>query len=452
MKFWIFAGIVLSVGLGASTSWSQVSAKEDAFGSIAPLLRDLPQKESGVTPLGLDEVEHIALDANPEIEVAARRVAIARAHVPVAGALDDPMTMYRGWGVPLKKPWDYNAAQNMFSMSQTFMSGNKRDLRTSVAQSDVDQAQANLDAVRLDVKVRVQKAFFDLLLTQDETRIHAQHVGIAEQAINAARIKYTVGNVPQQDVLKAQVALTALAEHMIRFDRDAEVARARLNTLLGRSPDSPIEVRGEHAVLGALPSVESLIAMAINTRPDLVAAKAAAQRSQREQQLTKKVYTPDFTLSAGYMLMPSGQDFRNSYMVEGSMNLPWLNRKKHDAELAEATLKATEQDMELSALENTARGQIAEAVAEAQATQKLALLYQKQLKPQAEATLQSSVIAYENNKTAFVDLLDSQMRVIDIDIAWAQAVGEFDARLADLEMATGTPVDKIQQTGREVKR
>jgi outer membrane protein TolC len=150
--------------------------------------------------------------------------------------------------------------------------------------------------------------------------------------------------------------------------------------------------------------------------------------------------------------MPSGQDFRNSYMVEGSMNLPWLNRKKHDAELAEATLKATEQDMELSALENTARGQIAEAVAEAQATQKLALLYQKQLKPQAEATLQSSVIAYENNKTAFVDLLDSQMRVIDIDIAWAQAVGEFDARLADLEMATGTPVDKIQQTGREVKR
>jgi outer membrane protein, heavy metal efflux system len=452
MKFWIFAGIVLSVGLGASTSWSQVSAKEDAFGSIAPLLRDLPQKESGVTPLGLDEVEHIALNANPEIEVAARRVAIARAHVPVAGALDDPMAMYRAWGVPLKKPWDYNAAQNMFSMSQTFISGNKRDLRTSVARSDVDQAQANLDAVRLDVKVRVRKAFFDLLLTQDETRIHEQHVGIAEQAINAARIKYTVGSVPQQDVLKAQVALTALAEHMIRFDRDAEVARARLNTLLGRSPDSPIEVRGEHAVLEALPSVESLIAMAINTRPDLVAAKAAAQRSQREQQLTKKVYTPDFTLSAGYMLMPSGQDFRNGYMVEGSMNLPWLNRKKHDTEIAEATLKATEQDVELSALENTARGQIAEALAEAQATQKLAFLYQKQLKPQAEATLQSSVIAYENNKTAFVDLLDSQMRVIDIDIAWAQAVGEFDARLADLEMATGTPVDKIQQTGREVKR
>ena len=35
------------------------------------------------------------------------------------------------------------------------------------------------------------------------------------------------------------------------------------------------------------------------------------------------------------MLMPPGADMRNNYMVEGSMNLPWLNRRKHDAEIAE---------------------------------------------------------------------------------------------------------------------
>jgi outer membrane protein, heavy metal efflux system len=451
MKFWVFAGIVLLLGPGVGSGWGQASAKDDAFGSIAALLRDVPQTESAMPPLGLHEAEQIALRANPDIEVAARRVAMARAHVPVAGALDDPMAMYRGWGVPLKKPWDYNAAQNMFSVSQTFAGGGKRDLRTSVAESDVDQAQANLDSVRLDVRVRVRKAFFDLLLSQDEIRIHGQHVAIAQQAIGAARIKYTSGNVPQQDVLKAQVTLTGLAEHMIRFDRDAEIARARLNVLLGRDPHAPIEVRGEHALTAPLPSIDSLIAMALNARPDLVAAKASAERSRKEQQLAKKVYAPDFTLSAGYMLMPTGQSFRNSYMVEGSMNLPWLNRKKHDAEIAEATVKATEQDAELAALENSARGQIAEALAEAQAAQKLAVFYQEQLKTQAEATLESSVIAYENNKTGFLDLLDSQMRVIDIDLAWAQAVGDFDARLADLEMTIGGPLDEMRQVNPEVK-
>ena len=451
MKFWVFAGMALLLGLRTGTGWSQVEAKGDAFVSVAAMWRDVPKPETGAAPLAMGEAEQIALQANPEIEVAVRRLALARAHVPVAGALDDPMAMYRGWGVPLSRPWDYNAAQNMFSVSQTFVSGSKRDLRTSVAESDVAQAQANLDAVRLDVKVRVRRAFFDLLVTQDEIQFHEQHIGITEQAIDAARIKYSVGNVPQQDVLKAEVALTQLAEHMIHFDRDAEVARARLNALLGRSPDTPIEVRGEHAVLAPLPPVESLIAMAMKTRPDLVMAKSAAERSHREQQLARKAYTPDFTLSAGYMLMPAGQDFRNAYMVEGSLNLPWLNRKKHDAEIAEATVKATEQDAELKALENNVRGQIAEGLVEARAAQKLAILYQKQLRPQAEATLQSSVIAYENNKTGFLDLLDSQMRVIDLDLAWAQAIGDFDARLANLEMATGAPVDRQELVNPEVK-
>lgn len=445
MKFHSLTAIALALGLCAGAGSAQVSAKDPAFGSLPMLLSKAPTTPTDVVPLTLDEVERSALQANPEIEVAARRVAMARAHVPVAGALDDPMAMYRGWGVPLKKPWDYNAAQNMFSISQAFVSSSKRNLRTNVAQADVDQAQANLEAARLDVRVRVRKAFFDLLVSEEQSRIHAQHVAIAQQAIGAARIKYTAGNVPQQDVLKAQVVLTQLAEHMIHFDRDAEVARTRLNILLARDPNAPIEVRGEHAVEAPLPSTETLEAMAMSTRPDLAAAKAAAERSHREQELARKVYTPDFTLSAGYMLMPTGQDFRNGYMVEGTMNLPWLNRRKHDAELAEARVKATEQDAELAALQNTARGQIAEALAEAQSAQKLALLYQQQLKTQAEVTLQSSVIAYENNKTGFLDLLDSQMRVIDIDLAWAQAVGEFDAKLADLEMTIGGPVDKTPE-------
>ena len=62
---------------------------------------------------------------------------------------------------------------------------------------------------------------------------------------------------------------------------------------------------------------------------------------------------PDFTVSAGYMLMPRGSDIRNNYMVEGSINLPWLNHRKHDAEIAEATAQVSEQDAELAAMRNS---------------------------------------------------------------------------------------------------
>ena len=437
MKSFLVILCILGSSALAPVSSAQAASSTDGLSSAAALLDDHHMSEPDAPALTLEEVERIALAENPEIAVAARRVAMAQSHVPVAGTLDDPMAMYRAWGVPLQQPWNYNAAQNMFSISQTFPGRGKRDLRTNVAESDVDVAKANLEQMRLDVRVRAHKAFNDLLLVDDELRIHDQHVGIARQAIQAARIKYTSGKVPQQDILKAQVALTRLAEHMIQYGQDADLARARLNTLLGRNPNAPLRVVGQHAVLSALPEAKTLNDLALQSRPDLIAAERAADKSHKEQALAKKAYTPDFTVSAGYMLMPSGQNMRNAYMLEGTMNLPWLNRRKHDAEIAEAAVQATEQDAELAALRNAAFGQIQEALVEADGAQKRAHLYHDQLRSQAEATLQSSVIAYENDKTELLDLLDSQMAVVDIDLAWLAAVADFDARLADLELATG---------------
>jgi outer membrane protein TolC len=402
--------------------------------------------------LSLDEIEQDALTGNPEIHLAVRRVAMAEAHVPVAGTLEDPQFMYRGWGVPLNKPWDYNAAQNMFMISQALPGPGKRAIEQDIARSDVSQEQHELDSTRLKVRVEVRKAFYDLLLAQDELQIHDQHVDIARQAIEAARIKYTVGKVPQQDILKAQLAMTRLAEHMIRFDRDAEVARARLNTLLGRDPAAPIHVSGDYNVTQVLPSAESLEKLAVASRPDLLAAQVAVEKGRQEQSLAEKGNIPDFSLSAGYMLMPAGTKPRNDYMVEGSIGLPWLNRRKHDAEIAESASKVTEQDAELTVMKAEAFGQIEEALAESHAAQRLASVYDHSLKPQAESTLHAAVIAYENNQTELLDLLDSQMTVIDVDLSWRQAMGEFSARVADLELAVGAPIELGPQMVQEEKQ
>ena len=341
------------------------AAGEDAFPTADALLPQHHDSAASGFVLTLDEIETMALADNPEIHVAARQFAVLEARVPAAGALDDPCLQYRGWGVPLSQPWNYNAAQNMFMLGQTFPGRGKRGLRTDIARTDVTEAKAALENTRLEVRVRVRKAFYDLLRTQDELRIHDEHVSIARQAIEAARIKYTVGKVPQQDILKAQVALTRLAEHLIHFEQDADVARARLNTLLGRDPATPINVRGDYAVPAHLPETEALEKLALASRPDLAQAQAAVQKSEQEESLASKAYTPDFTVSAGYMLMPGNVDLRNRYMVEGSINLPWLNHRKHDAEIAEAKAKVSEQDAELAAMRNAAFGQIQEALAQA---------------------------------------------------------------------------------------
>jgi outer membrane protein TolC len=175
-------------------------------------------------------------------------------------------------------------------------------------------------------------------------------------------------------------------------------------------------------------------------RPDLIEAAAGEDKSRREQDLAKKTMVPDFSVSAGYMLMPSGQNPRNNYMLEGSMSLPWLNRHKHDAEVNEAAVAVSEKNVEVTAMKTAAVGQIEESLAEARAAQRLARVYEDSLIPQAEQTLHAAVIAYENDQTSFLDLLDSQMTVVDVDLAAIDALADFNMKMADLEMAVGAPV------------
>lgn len=399
----------------------------------------------------LDQIEILAMEASPEISVAVRRVAMAESRVPAAGALNDATLMYRGWGVPLNEPWNYNKAQNMFMYSQSLPGIGKRRLRTGIARVEVDEAKDELAATRLQVRVKVRKAFFDLLLAQDELHVHHQNVAIARQAIAAAEIRYTVGKVPEQDVLKAQVALTELDENLIRFDEDADVARARLNALMNRPPGAPLQAAGSYHVADSLPSIQWLEEAALQQRPDLLNAQHAIAKSLKQERLAKKVYVPNVTVSGGYMLMPPTSNMRNTYMVEAGINLPWLNRRKHNAEISTARNQVTEQRAELADLRNAAFDQIQESWAETRAAQRLARVYQSSLQPQAEATLHAAVIAYENNQTDFLNLLDSQEAVIRIDLAWLQSLREFNTHLADLELAVGRSIPLKPTPTSEVK-
>jgi cobalt-zinc-cadmium efflux system outer membrane protein len=418
-------------------------ATDDPYEAALSLL---PQQHShtkpNTPPITLEEAGRIALQANPEIRVAARRVAVAEARISSAGALDDPSVMYRGWQVPITQPWNYNAAMNMFMVGQTFPGPGKRALRSQIAGDAVTVAKAELDAKKREVSALVRKAFYDLLRNSDELRVHDEQVAIARQAFEAARIKYSVGKVPQQDVLKAQVALTKLIEHLVMLEQDAELSRATLNTLLGRSLDSPVEAAGQYTRPAQLPTLADLQQLALQSRPELLAATAQIKQAQDEAALARKQYTPDFSASVGYMLAPSGSQFRNNYMIEGSMTLPWLNRRKHESESSEAQAMVAERQAESDAVRFAVFRQIQEALIRAASAKRLVDLYQKSLRPQSEATLHSAVIAYENDRTDILNLLDSQNTTLDVDYAYFRALAEFEQHMAELEFAVGAPIPR----------
>lgn len=390
--------------------------------------------------LSVEQAISEALLANPEIKTEVRRLSQAQLKTTTARSLDDPMLMVRDWQTPLRKPWDLNQAQLMFSLQQTFIGKEKRDLRSKVAGDDVQAETDELERLRQDVSASVRETCASLLRNADEMRLHDQQAAVLNQALSAALAEYTTGKVPQADVLRAQMALTRLNEHLIELQEEHDTESAQLNAQLGRSPEDPVEIAGSYRGAATVPSTEELERLAIEHRPELAALRKQITKSGDEARLTRLALKPDFTAALGYMLMPSGSTYRNAYMAELTMNLPQLNRARHDGEAKQADAATDVMQAELDARTSTVFLEIRQAEVEVRSAQKRVKLYRDTLLPQAEAAFKASTAAYQNNRGEFMNLIDSQNLLLDVRTAYYKAMSAMDAGNAHLERAIGAPL------------
>jgi len=415
--------------------------------------RSVAVLDAAAASLSVDEAVAAALESNPEIRAAVRRLSLAQLKTVTARSLDDPMLMMRDWDTPLRRPWDLNQAQLMVSIQQTFPSRQKRDQRARLVQDDAGVAAFDLETLRQEVSVEVRKLCIGLMRNADEERLQARQSSLLKEALAAALAEYTTGKAPQADVLRAQMALTRLSEQLIELDEERDNARAQLNALMGRPPEVAIEIAGSYTSPAALPSIEELEQAAIEHRPELAALRTQIAKSRDEGKLTRLAMKPDFTIGLGYMLMPTGSLARNAYMAEVSMNLPWLNRERHDGEAKQADAATDVSQAELDARAATVFLEVRQAQIEVLAAEKRVKLYRDTLLPQAEASFKASTAAYQNNRAEFMSLIDAQNLLLDIQTATYKASAAADEGMAKLERAIGAPItgSTKQGTGRTSK-
>ena len=388
-------------------------------------------------PMTLAQIESEALANNPEIQSAGHQTRIAEARLGSAAATDDPQFAYRAWSTPVFQPWNVNQTQHMFMFTESIPARGKRALQYLIASDDIDIQAFGVEAKKREIAATVRQAFYRLLRSDDQIRIHHDEAALAEQAIEAMRIQYTSGRASQQDVLKAGVAYSRLAEHQITLEREADSARTELNTLMGRPPDQPLEIEGEYGIIDKLPSQDELRNLAIANRPELQALNLMVRQGERKAELAGKGLKPDYTISAGYMLNPAGSSNRSGWLGELSMTLPWLNRGKHNSEIQQAREETAairaEYQKQLSAISR----EIRDAFIRVDAARRVIALYRDTLRPGVQSVSKAATVAYQTNQASLVNVLDTQSMSIDIEYALFNALTDYEQSVADLERAIG---------------
>jgi outer membrane protein TolC len=388
----------------------------------------------------LTEVRAEALANNPEIRSLEQQVRLAESRVDSALAIDDPQFGYRAWSTPLLQPWKLNQVQHMFMLTQNVPGRGKRELKYLIASDEAEIQSLVVEAKKREVLGAVDQAFYRLLRTYDQIGIHHEQVALAEQTISATRIQYIAGKASQKDVLQAGVAYSRLAEHLIMFERDADSSRSELNTLMGRSPEAELDVRGQYQLLVQLPSHQELMSLAIRNRPELLALELSQKQGSRKVQLAEKGRRPDYTISAGYMLMPAGTMNRNGWLAEFSMTLPWLNRGRHDSEVQQAgeeiSVAQREYDKQRAAISKDIR----DALLRAESARKVVELYRTTLRPDIQNLSKAATVAYQTNEAGLLNILETQNLSIEAEYALFDALSDYEQSLAALERAIGTPL------------
>ncbi len=394
----------------------------------------------GQVGLGLSDAITQALERNPEIQMARRKVESARARAGQAGYLEDPELNVEAWGVPLNRPLSFRSSNPIvLGIRQKIPFFGKRALQSDMAGQEVKMAEAELKAKEIDIASKVRSAYADVFMASRMIEINHELLELNRQLSATAENLYRAGKAPQQDVFKALLEQTDLLNKLASAEKDGITSQARLNTLLNRDMTVAVGHPVDPVVAPLTLDYAALEKLAIEQRPELRALEASIGKSQKAIELAERNRKyPDFMVGLQYWVAPD-QETKHMYTPMISLTIPFSpwTKGKHDYEVQEAIAEKQMAQSNLASMKNMALLEIREGLAKVEAASKALSIYRDGLLPQAEQSFQATSAAYQAGTVNFMTLVDGQRTIRDARMGYYKALMEYEQSMADLERAVG---------------
>ncbi|MFQ5511544.1 MAG: TolC family protein [Candidatus Krumholzibacteriia bacterium] len=420
VEFFLATLLVFPAAAGADTS-STTSARLDSTS-------------------GLAEYVTYAMAQNPFLRSFADRFEAAREVPSQARALPDPMLAV---GVFASSPETRVGPQEgALMVSQRLPFFGKLSLRGQIADKDADIWGQTYEEKALDLVRDVKRAYYEYYRVHEIIDVTEKEKAVIRQMQNVAQVKYASALVGQQDVLKAQLALSNLDDRLTSLRRDLVTVTARLNELLNRDPGAPLAVPRVRSEGFDLENLDSLYELALSKRPEVAAADLSIERSERSRSLAKKQYYPDLTLGFSYVtvdqrpvtnLEDNGKD---AILFSASINIPiWY--QKLGAAVRESEARISMAKHRRQGIETRIRNEVQDARSRVQAARDLVNLYANVILPQAEQTFRASEAGYQTGRVDFLDYLDSERSLLAFRQTYFVLVADLGRQYADFERTLG---------------
>lgn len=381
-----------------------------------------------------------ATQNNPALLAARDQVEMSAARIAQVSALPDPQLSVSLSSYPTDtlSSSDTPMTGNDFKLSQSFPFPGKLSTKRELAHQQQLWAQAKYADLILQVRQQVRDNWYALNFQRRAIALTKTHVELMEDLSRLIENRYQVGKGLQQNVLTAQVARSRLFDLLLRLEKDAQISQARINSLVGRAIDDPLDDKLETVEPTAAPGLSELQQQARENRPMFSAFDALIGQNQQKAKLADLDYRPDFNVWAGYRFRDDDLPDGGTDFVSGgfSINLPFPVAKRRAAvQEADAGLRMAHQQRNDFARQ--VDFELSRNLTELQQAQKLTSLYADGIIPQAEQAYKATLVAYQVDKVDFLVLHDSVMTLYQYRVDLARVQSDVQRSAARLQATTG---------------
>ena len=381
---------------------------------------------------------------NPELKAARREIDMRVARVAPAGAPPDP-SLSVGYMSGLLRPPFFPSASTpgsfrQFGLSQEIPFPGKLGLQRRVAATEAEAERWNAEDTRKQLIAELKMAYVEYVYINRGLDVVRRSKERLEQFRQIAEAQFRVGQGLQQDVLKAQVEISMILEREAMFTQERDALRARINGLLFRPPDTPLDSAVTYEAAVALPPIDELRGLVQQNYPALKRDERVIDRGQQALSLANKEVLPDFAVNVTSQKFTG--DMPWMYGVDVMVRLPVFWQRKQRPMIAEAAA-ALESGRRMR--DNTLSTAIAQTTSEylaATTSRRLADLYTDSTLPQARLALESSLASYQVGRLDFLSVLTNFLTVLTYELNYEEQTARAGQALARLEPLTGLELVK----------
>ena len=402
---------------------------------------------AGLIPLerahaeGMSRINAIRLvvERNPAVEAARNAYEVARAQARQAGALPDPELELEFEEVPkLGSLSDYG--ERTIELSQRVEFPLKWWHRLQAGRQHAEATRlAVFEMTKLDITLQAKQAY-DRITLQKSLLQHAQQdLGLAQNILRQADIRFEAGDVPQLDVMRASVEVGRATNRLTAAKNDLSVAKTSLNALLARPLQTPFALADSLVYRPVETHLDQLTAAALKQRPDLAGTELQLKALQSQQAAATAAYWPDLNVGLARQ-QRHGAHEENSWRLRFGLEVPLWAFSRQRGERAEAQAAVAKVAAERDVVRYQVLLETEQAYLDLNTAEEQVALFQDQILPEAERAFEVAGRSYDEGKLTYLELLEAQRTWIETQIEYAQVLFKYRAATAALERAIAGPL------------